>query len=455
MLSRMAMIASGVTVFSGTAYVVGIVAAPAPTYTVSHEQRLSTFEDIAPVYERKTQKQEFYLGIGRLRRRLLAEHASGRVLEVGCGTGVNVGLYPAFRCDEVILSDRATAMTDISARKILTRLGYDAYIYPALLEDEAAPKHLDQKERSQQQKQSQRDHLERLRLKQQRESNWLQGGSGILAEEKAAEELKAAADAREENKDAYLRDTPPPNAVGGSGHKCDHDHGGSGRLVSKIADLTAEGKAALAARASDIAARARFRVQREKEAVVISKKHVVTNTTLSANAVPTSDPTSPLAKEPLTQQQAGVYLPHTAATAENSQLAKEKRLYSIANYPAEHLPYPSNSFDTVVDVFGLCSFEDPVAALGELSRVCKPQGKILLLEHGRGKYEKLNWYLDKWAPRHAASWGCWWNRDIRRAVRTAGMTILHKEEKHMGTTLMIVAAPYKTREEMLQVGRRI
>lgn len=448
------MVAGGVTIFSGTAYVVGVVAAPAPTYTVSHEQRLSTFEDIAPVYERKTQKQEFYLGIGRLRRRLLAEHAQGRVLEVGCGTGVNTGLYPAYKCDEVILSDRATAMTEITAKKILTRLGYEPYVYPALPEDESAPKRLDQRERSQQQKQSQRDHLERMRLKQEREHNWLQGGSGVLTEERDGSASAATTDASTVSPDtSYLTDAPPPKAVGGS--SCGHDHHHGAHLISRAAELTADGKAALLTRAAEIVARARFRAAREKEAADIGKKHVLTTTTLSSSAVPTSDPKSPAAREPLTQQQAGIYMPHTPSSAENTQLAKEKRLYSIANYPAEHLPYPSNSFDTVVDVFGLCSFEDPVAALGELSRVCKPQGKILLLEHGRGKVEKLNWYLDKWAPRHAASWGCWWNRDIRRAVRTAGMTILHKEEKHMGTTLMIVASPYKTREEMLQVGRRV
>jgi len=39
--------------------------------------------------------------------------------------------------------------------------------------------------------------------------------------------------------------------------------------------------------------------------------------------------------------------------------------------------YPENSFDTVVDTFGLCSFDDPVKVLKELQRICKPGGKIL------------------------------------------------------------------------------
>ena len=84
----------------------------------------------------------------------------------------------------------------------------------------------------------------------------------------------------------------------------------------------------------------------------------------------------------------------------------EKVRHEVLVADAGKLPFPDNSYDTIVDTFGLCSFDDPTAVLKELQRVCKPDGKILLLEHGRTKaYTGLSSYLDKHAERHAKNWG--------------------------------------------------
>jgi len=104
--------------------------------------------------------------------------------------------------------------------------------------------------------------------------------------------------------------------------------------------------------------------------------------------------------------------------------------------------FPDQSFDTVVDTFGLCSFDDPVVVLKEMQRVCKPDGKILLLEHGRSKsYEGLTKYLDHHAERHAKNWGCVWNRDIDQIVKEAGLKLERKDTWHFGTTYYVVCRP--------------
>lgn len=77
-------------------------------------------------------------------------------------------------------------------------------------------------------------------------------------------------------------------------------------------------------------------------------------------------------------------------------LDREEPKFAFLTADSQHLDFKDNTFDTVVDTFGLCSFDDPVAVLKEMDRVCKPDGKILLLEHGRSK--TWNWitnYLDK------------------------------------------------------------
>ena len=54
---------------------------------------------------------------------------------------------------------------------------------------------------------------------------------------------------------------------------------------------------------------------------------------------------------------------------------------------AEALDFPDNSFDTVISALATCSFLNPLKALAEMRRVCKPDGRILLVEHGRSDWE--------------------------------------------------------------------
>lgn len=50
---------------------------------------------------------------------------------------------------------------------------------------------------------------------------------------------------------------------------------------------------------------------------------------------------------------------------------------------AEHLPFPDASFDLVTVAFGLRNMTDKPAALGQMHRVLKPGGKLLVLEFSK------------------------------------------------------------------------
>lgn len=110
--------------------------------------------------------------------------------------------------------------------------------------------------------------------------------------------------------------------------------------------------------------------------------------------------------------------------------------------------YPNNSFDTIVDTMGVCSFDNPVQTLQEIQRICKPNGKILLLEHGRSQtWTGINNFLDDNKERHAMNWGCVWNRDIEAIIRQSGLEIESIWKWHFGTTYYVICRPGKWKSE--------
>ena len=70
-------------------------------------------------------------------------------------------------------------------------------------------------------------------------------------------------------------------------------------------------------------------------------------------------------------------------------LAIARRRAAAAGVRAEFLqgsataiPFANNTVDTVLMTWTLCSIADPLAALREMRRVLKPDGKLLFVEHG-------------------------------------------------------------------------
>ncbi len=99
---------------------------------------------------------------------------------------------------------------------------------------------------------------------------------------------------------------------------------------------------------------------------------------------------------------------------------------------AETLAFPDRCFDTVVSSLTVCTFPDPVAALREMARVCRADGRILLLEHGRSDREWLGRWQDRRADRHARALGCRWNREPLDLVRQAGLRLMAAQRIFFG-----------------------
>lgn len=108
----------------------------------------------------------------------------------------------------------------------------------------------------------------------------------------------------------------------------------------------------------------------------------------------------------------------------------------------------SFKYDTIIETFGLCSHKDPVKALENMKELLKPGGRIVLLEHGRGRFDFINKILDRRAHKHSEKWGCRWNLDIGELVDNAGLEITEEKRAHLGTTWMIVC---KRPEDTLEI----
>lgn len=108
---------------------------------------------------------------------------------------------------------------------------------------------------------------------------------------------------------------------------------------------------------------------------------------------------------------------------------------------AETLPFPDKSFDTVVSSLSTCTFPNPIAALREMKRVCKSEGKILLLEHGRSDRERLGRWQDRHADKFATPLGCHWNREPLELSKDAGLKVVRARRTFFGIFHQIEAVP--------------
>jgi len=88
------------------------------------------------------------------------------------------------------------------------------------------------------------------------------------------------------------------------------------------------------------------------------------------------------------------------------------------------LPFPDESFDTVVSGLVLCTIPDPGRALAEMRRVLRPGGTLRFYEHVRSEDPKLA----RWQDRVNRPWGwvaggCRVNQDTVAMIPAAGFRI--------------------------------
>ncbi|NLR70197.1 class I SAM-dependent methyltransferase [Novosphingobium sp. ERN07] len=98
----------------------------------------------------------------------------------------------------------------------------------------------------------------------------------------------------------------------------------------------------------------------------------------------------------------------------------------------EDIPFESESFDTAVCTYTLCSVHDPAKVLSELRRILKPGGILLFLEHGLSPDGKVA----RWQRRIEPLWkplmgGCHLSRPVTAPVQQAGFDVSQTGQTYM------------------------
>jgi ubiquinone/menaquinone biosynthesis C-methylase UbiE len=109
------------------------------------------------------------------------------------------------------------------------------------------------------------------------------------------------------------------------------------------------------------------------------------------------------------------------------KLAKSHLNVDLQEMDVQRLDFADHSFDTVFATFVFCSVPDPVKGLRELRRVCKPEGRLLLLEHMRPHHPALGFVFDALNPIVVRMMGANINRRTIDNIWQAGWQIKIEE----------------------------
>ncbi|MFO7915370.1 MAG: methyltransferase domain-containing protein [Candidatus Krumholzibacteriales bacterium] len=100
--------------------------------------------------------------------------------------------------------------------------------------------------------------------------------------------------------------------------------------------------------------------------------------------------------------------------------AKDKNNVQLRVMNAENMDFEDNAFDTIVTSWVYCSVPDPVQGLKEMKRVCKLNGKILMLEHVRSNHKAVGKIMDLLNPIPLYIYGANINRRTYENILKAG-----------------------------------
>jgi phosphatidylethanolamine/phosphatidyl-N-methylethanolamine N-methyltransferase len=119
--------------------------------------------------------------------------------------------------------------------------------------------------------------------------------------------------------------------------------------------------------------------------------------------------------------------------------ARNNAHVELALMDVQSLSYADNSFDNIIATFVFCSVPLPNKGLKELYRVCKPGGRVLLLEHVISANPVLAKFMRLLNPVTVKLFGANINRDTVKKVKACGFSSVRVDERS-GDILKLIEA---------------
>lgn len=149
---------------------------------------------------------------------------------------------------------------------------------------------------------------------------------------------------------------------------------------------------------------------------------------------------------PETVELVGIDISPEMLTKAEETLAGLGKDGTLREMDAQNLAFPDDSFDAVISALSTCTFPDPVTALQEMERVCKPEGTIRLVEHGRSDVGPIAQFQEWRADAHYEQSGCRWTQEPREVVEAAGLSVEETSTGLFGTITTFEIIPSKTND---------
>ena len=138
----------------------------------------------------------------------------------------------------------------------------------------------------------------------------------------------------------------------------------------------------------------------------------------------------------------------TAIDLSSSMLARARQKVAHHNVKVvleemdvQALRFADDTFDTVIASLVFCSVPDPIRGLTEIGRVCKPGGKVVLLEHVSSSHRLFGFILNLLNPVVLWMTGDNYNRRTVENVAMSGLVI--EKVTHLSGIFRLIEARKK------------